>query len=1083
MSQLIWITPQGSIANLGIGVPTSVEVQAFDSANNGATITYQVIGGSLPPGMVLSSSGIISGTPTYSEPSNNYFTTLTYNFIIRASSSNGTTPIDGNFNLILTNTVNSDFIWITPAGSLGTVPNGEFYQLPLQVQQLQANVTTTFSFVSGELPPGMQVVAAGYLQGVPTLTNSVTVNNSETFRFTLRATSSLGHVRDQAFYISITNVYGPIIEPSTTNLGSVFDGSYYSQQLTVAELNPDVNIVWSNIGNLPAGVTLSNTGLLSGYIQPLQLTGAWGNQGYDNNTTTEGPVTLPQEYDYAPYDFNNINQTLSYSFTIQAYDGANYDLQQYVLTVVGRNDYTTDNGNITVDNSYLTTDAINEYIPVILNANVTVLPTGRVGAYYAYKFNGYDFQGDTITYSLSSTGGTFDAYVLDVDAGFDYNGLVGFDSYSSNSVSTTNLPGLLLDPVSGWLYGKLTGQAAAVQNYTFGVQVSKTSNAVVYSSTPIYFTLPVIGDVNNIIQWISPANLGTINNGSISEFVIEAKSIENKPLVYSLVDAPNVPIRLPQGLELLPSGEISGRVTFEAFSVDDYATTFDGNKLTCDRTYNFTVMVSTTDGSATATQEFTLMLNVVDQEPYDNLYLRAMPAWDQQQIFNSVITNTEIFPTDLIYRADDPWFGIAKNIEMLFLPGLKPSDLNTYANAIIENHYTKTYTFGDINSAVVLDENFNVKYEVVYINVIDPELNSSGNGPAPEINLTNTIANPYVDASGNEFKIVYPNSSQNMIDRLVAGVGYYDQSSLPEWMTSNQPGASAGIFSVPLGFTRAVVLAYTVPGAGKLIAYRLQNSGINFNNIEFTVDRYFLDDFYTSNFNTTTDTYNSGRETTFDASPTLNIGTITATVSYAVSTAFSEINGRSVDYINAAGGLDGIKNFENGDTLIFAQQEGFPGSLPYDGWVDYTDAWIGDSILTAQTEGYDSESYDTYTLVPGFLEKAVGTSTVNERGGIWQINIVDNIVNLVFVQEIETNQRLRVSFGQTYGGAIMYYNPDLIIGHTVPYYTIYKLQTNSLPVRTTFNGDTTKFFSGRDTYYTPGSNDKYVKFPQYGVFN
>ena len=103
MSQLIWITPQGSIANLGIGVPTSVEVQAFDSANNGATITYQVIGGSLPPGMVLSSSGIISGTPTYSEPSNNYFTTLTYNFIIRASSSNGTTPIDGNFNLILTN--------------------------------------------------------------------------------------------------------------------------------------------------------------------------------------------------------------------------------------------------------------------------------------------------------------------------------------------------------------------------------------------------------------------------------------------------------------------------------------------------------------------------------------------------------------------------------------------------------------------------------------------------------------------------------------------------------------------------------------------------------------------------------------------------------------------------------------------------------------------------------------------------------------------------------------------------------------------------------------------------------------------
>jgi hypothetical protein len=1081
MSQLIWITTQGSIANLGIGVPASVEVQAFDSANNGATLTYTVIGGSLPPGMSINSStGVISGTPKYSTPSNNYFTTLTYSFIVRVTSSNGTTPIDGSFNLILTNTVNSDFIWVTPPGDLGTIPNGEFYQLPLEVQQVQANVTTTFSFVSGELPPGMQVVSTGYLQGVPTLTTSIAVNTAETFRFTIRATSSQGHIRDQAFYISITNVSGPIIEPTTTNLGSVFDGSYYSQQLSVAELNTDVVITWSNIGNLPPGVTLSNTGLLSGYIQPLQLTGPWGDQGYD--TITNVGVELFQEYDFAPYDFNNVNQTLSYSFTIQAYDGSNYDLQQYILTVVGRTDYTADNGNIKVDNSYLTTDAINTYIPVILNGNVTVLPTGRSGAYYAYKFEGYDFQGDTITYSLSSTAGTFDAYSLDVDAGFDYNGTVGFDSYDSNSASTTNLPGLTLDPVSGWLYGQLNGQAATVQDYVFGVQVSKTSNNVVYSSTPLYFTLPVLGDINNIIQWISPANLGTINNGSISEIVLEAKSVENKPLVYSLVDAKNIPVRLPQGLELLPSGEISGRVTFEAFSIDDYATTFDGNKMTCDRTYNFTVMVSTTDGSATATQEFTLTLDIIDQEPYDNLYLRAMPAWDQRQIFNSVISNTEIFPPDLIYRADDPWFGIATDLEMLFLPGLKPSDLNTYANAIIENHYTKTYTFGDVSSAVVLDENYNVKYEVVYINVIDPEVNSAGNGPALEINLTNTIANPYIDADGNDFKIVYPNSSQNMIDRLVAGVGYYDQSSLPEWMTSNQPSATAGVFSVPLGFTRAVVLAYTVPGASKLIAYRLQNSGINFNNINFTVDRYFLDDFYTTNFNTTTDTYNSGRETTFDALPTLNVGTITATVDYALSVAFSEINGRSVDYINAAGGLDGITNFQNGDTLVFAQQEGFAGSPPYDGWVEYQDGFIGNDLLTG-VNGYDSEGYDNYSLIPGFLSKALGTSTTNQQGGIWQVNIINNIVNLTFVQEIETNQRIRVMFGQTYGGAILYYNPILTIGHSVPYYSVFKIQGSSFPARTTFNGDTTKFFSGRDTYYTPGSNDKYVKFPQYGVFN
>ena len=104
------------------------------------------------------------------------------------------------------------------------------------------------------------------------------------------------------------------------------------------------------------------------------------------------------------------------------------------------------------------------------------------------------------------------------------------------------------------------------------------------------------------------------------------------------------------------------------------------------------------------------------------------------------------------------------------------------------------------------------------------------------IDLTNTIANPYIGADGTEYKIAYPNSSENMAKRLIDGVGYYDQSSLPPWMTSNQPGSNTTTFNPPLGYTKAVVLAYTVPGASKLIAYRLRNSGINFSNIEFTVD-------------------------------------------------------------------------------------------------------------------------------------------------------------------------------------------------------------------------------------------------------
>jgi hypothetical protein len=275
-----------------------------------------------------------------------------------------------------------------------------------------------------------------------------------------------------------------------------------------------------------------------------------------------------------------------------------------------------------------------------------------------------------------------------------------------------------------------------------------------------------------------------------------------------------------------------------------------------------------------------------------------------------------------------------------------------------------------------------------------------------------------------------------------------------------------------------------MPGAAKLIAYRLKNAGINFNNIDFTVDRYEIDDYYSSNFNSTTGTYISKTETTFDALPTRNVGNIVGTVNYAVTVPFSEINGRTVDYIVASGGIDGVTDFNNGDTLIFTKQENFGISVPYDGWVDYTDAFIGDNITTPTIEGYDSEGYDTYSVVPGYLEYVQGISSINERGGVWQINIVNGNVYLTFVNQININDRVQVISGKTFASAIIYYNNNYPsnAGFSVPFYSVYRIGYTSVTKPTTFNNGTTKFFSQRDQYYTPGSEDKYLKFPQYGVF-
>ena len=1168
MAKLSWVTDSGSLASLLVNVPTSIQIIANDSSNNGYTLNYTVISGTLPIGMTLTVQnlapigsvipqmvGEISGTPTSTLLSGGTLTKEEYSFTVRVTSSNaGVLPVDRTFTISLSNIVNNNFSWVTPAGDLGTIPNGQFYQLRLQAVT-NTGTPIAYSFVSGELPDGMQLISNGYLQGVPEFLNPVVVDQNQIYRFTVRATTGT-NIIDRSFSLSVTNVYGPIIEPSKTLLGQFFDGSFYSQQLSVFELNPAVQIQWKlKEGSLPAGISLSSTGLLYGYLEPIELVGQYGPSGYDGqntanvgvtatmtnctisgttlfvggftgsiqtqmyltgngvatgtyivgqlsatagagsewtvtpsqniigNTTISGTVLSAmqlQEYDYGPYDFNELNQNVSYSFTIQAYDGANYDTQNYIINVVSRTGYTADSSN-TINNTYLRTDAKNIYYPIIKNGDIRTLPFGRQGSYYSYKFDGFDFNNDPVTYSISNTTGCFDTYVPTIDIGFDN---LPFDSFDGDASYSINLPGIGLDSNTGWLYGNLTTQTEAIKYYTFGVVANKVQANVKYSSNPIYFTLPVLGNVNDIIEWITPRDLGTIDNGQVSELFIKATSPVGNDIVYELYDQAGVPAALPQGINFLSTGELSGRATFEAFTLDNYTTTFDNALMTVDRSFTFTVLARTVNNTTSSTKEFTLKLNVVDSTPYENLYLTAMPAFDQRRTYSSIVNNTDIFDPAIIYRPNDPWFGVQQNIRMLFLSGLTANSLTAYETAIRENHWTKTYNFNRVKTAAVLDENYNVKYEVVYIEVVDPGENSSFAGPPLTLDLSGTIVNPYVDALGATYDIVHPNSSENMIKQLEAGIGYTDQSSLPPWMTSNQPNPGSKItFLPPLGYTKAVVVAYTVPGASKLIAYRLKSEGLTFNNIDFTVDRYDVDDYYTANFNYTTQSYIGGKQTTFDALPTKNVGNIVENVNYAVTIPFSEINGRPLRYINDVhGGIDGEIHFADGEKLIFAKQENFGG--PYDGWVNYADYYIGDNITTSAIEGYDSEGFDIYTVIPGYLEFILGTSPINKRAGVWKINIVNDSVYLSFVKEVTPGDRIQVLNGRNYAGAILFYNKNYTAnsGYSVPFYSVYNITASSLTIPTTFNKGTTRFFSGRDQYYAPGSQDKYLKFPQYGVF-
>ena len=703
-------------------------------------------------------------------------------------------------------------------------------------------------------------------------------------------------------------------------------------------------------------------------------------------------------------------------------------------------------------------------------------------------------------------------------------GEIGFDEGRFDQ-GTLELPdGLTIQSETGWLTGRLPAQTVNEKVYEFLVQAGKEDYEGYVSSK--LFTLTVLGDPNNTINWLTPSDLGTIENGKIIDIDLKAISSRGKTLYYRYAD--DAKIRLPQGVILLSNGSLAGRVSFEVFTLDAGACTIDGGDTTFDNTYEFTVTAEDSLTELSANRTFTIRVIPKNITPYENLYLKALLDQSQRDLYRDFVFDQTIFPRDKIYRNEDPNFGLQENLKTLFLPGLAPSTLEEYANAAANNHFMKRLTFGKVKTAVAVDSSFDVqelatgniigtfrddigfvptdfsqgyvpqptipdrtvligehtKYEVVYLEILDENTNIDNQGPADQIDLTSRLATPYYDFSGNAYTIAYPNSFSNMRDRMATELGYANKGALPDWMSSRQPDGR-----VP-GFTRGVVLAYTVAGASDMIAYRINQSGFQFNKLDFSVDRYQLDNKYSENFDIANNTYFTSRETTFDRYPSVSSAfNDIGNVDYAVSTAFENINQKSVQFIRDQGGLDGIKSFQDGQRLIFAEQEYsqgvFLGDTYNQGWSDVITLWDGvdpwdwdsnTAVVTSDDLGWDAAGY-----VTGYNEHNLDPAVPNRRIGIWQINInEDNIVELEFIQEVEFNDKIYVRNGFTYGGTNVYYDRVIKSGKLIPNYSIIPQEIRI--ISTQFDGNGTRFLDFRDEYTVPESGDKYIKFAKTGVF-
>ena len=790
MAQPIWNTPAGSLGTFPSLLPATFQLSA-SAQSPASSISYALLCGVLSPGLSLDQDGLITGTPT--------LVTLatTSTFTVRVTD-NLNNLRDRTFSMVVLGAAIPNFT--TPTGSLLSVQDSIWVEIPIQYSNPDVNNTVIISLKEGLLPPGLEINESGIIRGYPTppilnITFPLIVTSAS---LTTASTNIITCLSTTGFAL------GRIVLFSGTTFGTISSTiTYYIKSI--------INSTEFTVSTAQNGPTYLVTDA-AGYMT----------------------VTLPAASVGQP-------TIRTSSFTLKLESALGTAVAEYQLTVINQNTPVSQGGPGKVPNSRS---------PVILNTRPTtfnILPTNE---YYGYYFTPPKESSTLTTPSdISTFIGTAqsDNYFAFKIIGKDFDNSVISYSYSG-------LPsGMIGNTTTGWITGTPILGSTGINQYNFSVAVLKGS----FISEYVEFSYKISNGLDGIVTWITPANMGTIYNGTISTLnVLATAQVE---LYYDIVSG-----SLPPNLELLYNGEITGYVA------DQPTTQF----LTLNETTDFTVTIraySPDHPLLNSNKTFTISVLQQYTQPTDILYINATPSITDRNIINSLLTNTTLIPTTDLYRATDIYFGKATSVVYEHLYGVFSSDLDEYIAAVTQNHYWRNITLGELKTAVAKNSAGNIIYEVVYSEIIDNLINPSGVSVSSEIywptpiNLfqgswytsVDDIYTSYVNIFGQEYytsltpgsaTVLYPNSLINMRNRVSAVLGQeYNSSLLPLWMTSQQANGNT------LGYTQAWVICYTKPGKAVTIKNNINdNWAYKLNQINFNIDRFTVDKSTTYNYDKTT---------------------------------------------------------------------------------------------------------------------------------------------------------------------------------------------------------------------------------------
>jgi hypothetical protein len=795
--------------------------------------------------------------------------------------------------------------WITPAGSLGTITERVPIDILLEAES-SIGEKLQYSIISGSLPRGVRLIENS-LRGSPSEVRIFT-----TSRFVVRATDGVS-VEDRTFSISVDGSDAPewITKEGFLQVGKgksffVLDNAKVNFQLEAT----DPDLVAGDVlefylmpmgGELPPGLSLSKSGLISGFTDPIFAidVSVGGEGGYDINPYDITPSDFREAktngfdsffYDSFGFDYNEpsrIPRRLSraYTFVVAVSDGLNVVTRIFRIYVVTEEFLKADNSIVQIGTNVFTADSADRREPIwITESNLGKFRANNYVTIFLEVYNPPTLPG-SITYILQPKN-------------------------PDNTPSEVPL-GTSLDTVTGQLAGAVPYQARVTKSYKFTVTAvyfpsvaalstnfkgdwniadqfvvgdSVRFNGIIYiairnnrnrspentefwvssiTSVDKTFEVDVFGEIDSAVNWISDSNLGTIKPNQPSTIAVEAESLlYGGKVVYEFVSG-----KLPPGITFLPNGVVQGKVkqfadnagpgllrffekTIDSDNVEqrDFGTTFDSGSTTFDQKFTFTVRARDAANFAKVDKTFFFTVDSKSDKTFANLFIKALQTKEKRLQWTNFITDVTIFVPDDLYRYGDPNFATQTEIKMLVYAGIESVEAVKYVQAMSRNHYRKRILFGDLKTAKAKDPiTQETLYEVVYIDAID-ELEKDGVSISDTIELRDNINSRVLVSYDNirvdsDIPFVSDRDHQrvfpNSIKNMRSRIRGIGERDREYLPLWMRSIQDQGTFET--GFVKALVLCYAKPGRAASVMARIRASGFDFKNIDFVADRYLID--------------------------------------------------------------------------------------------------------------------------------------------------------------------------------------------------------------------------------------------------